>query len=382
MPGAVAAGDALDVLRHLSTELRDLDVGTAVPRLPATSLGALHFLREFVGGSKPVVVTGAISHWPALTSWSEEQLKQVEGSTLVTVALTPNGRADCPTPLPGNGDTECFALPHQQRMPLAEFLDLLRASREDQTPLVPYYQYQNSCLTAELPQLMADVGPDLPFATDAFGAPPEAVNLWIGAAPSVTSWHRDLYENLYGIVSGSKTFRLLPPTESYRMALRRYPLATYRPAGSPATNIDGNSASLPTALEPVLEHPREEVLWSAITPQPSVSVGGVSSEADAATAALFEDPCLPRPLEVTIGPGEVLYLPACWWHEVHHGSGSAGDGAESAGIEGSSSPVIAVNYWYDMRFDAKYAFTKAAEALAERIGVNEAEAPSRDQTHP
>lgn len=41
----------------------------------------------------------------------------------------------------------------------------------------------------EYPQLMADIA-ELDWATEAFGAPPEATNLWIGGDTSLTSFHK------------------------------------------------------------------------------------------------------------------------------------------------------------------------------------------------
>ena len=47
---------------------------------------------------------------------------------------------------------------------------------------------------------------------------------------------------------------------------------------------------------------------------------------------LFSNPSLPRPIRVTVGPGELLYLPAIWWHQVEQQADETGR-------------VIAVNYW-------------------------------------
>lgn len=44
---------------------------------------------------------------------------------------------------------------------------------------VMYAQRQNSSLSEEFSELLPDVGPMLAFA-EAFGAPPEATNIWIG----------------------------------------------------------------------------------------------------------------------------------------------------------------------------------------------------------
>ncbi len=104
---------------------------------------------------------GVVSHWPAFANWTDDYLCQLAGDTEVTVALTPNGRADAVTPLPpnsgscngaggssgtvaegrsgGSGDGEhstaqrpqrVFALPHQVKMPLKDFLLLLRSSKQ------------------------------------------------------------------------------------------------------------------------------------------------------------------------------------------------------------------------------------------------------------
>ena len=44
-------------------------------------------------------------------------------------------------------------------------------------------------MAEEFPQLMPDIS-ELEWANEAFGAPPEATNLWIGGDESVTSFHK------------------------------------------------------------------------------------------------------------------------------------------------------------------------------------------------
>ena len=48
-----------------------------------------------------------------------------------------------------------------------------------------------------------------------------------------------------------------------------------------------------------------------------------------------------RPLRVTLNEGDMLYLPAMWYHKV----------SQTAGEEGF---VCAVNYWYDMDFTGHF----------------------------
>ena len=38
---------------------------------------------------------------------------------------------------------------------------------------------------------------------------------------------QDHYENLYAVITGVKTFFLLPPSDAYRLSIRRYPVAQY-----------------------------------------------------------------------------------------------------------------------------------------------------------
>lgn len=140
-------------------------MGDAVRRVPRVT--ALEFLREYVANSKPVVITDAISHWPALRSWTPARLAAAMGAAPVTVALTPDGRADAPALLPDG--TPAFMLPYHHRDTLEGFFSMLHASQLDPSALVPYLQHQNSSLTEELPQLLGDVDEDLPWATEAFG---------------------------------------------------------------------------------------------------------------------------------------------------------------------------------------------------------------------
>ncbi|RMZ53402.1 hypothetical protein APUTEX25_004890, partial [Auxenochlorella protothecoides] len=168
---------------------------------------------------------GAVSEWPALALWNEEYLIRALGPTPLTMATTPNGRADALVPGPDGSALDpdtgnpVFALPMESKVDVATFYQCLR--RRDGASPVPYLQYQNSSLSVEAPQLLVDVAPELGWASEAFGNQPEAVNLWVGDERSVTSWHRDPYENMYVVVNGAKRFHLLAPADGWRMAVRR-----------------------------------------------------------------------------------------------------------------------------------------------------------------
>lgn len=61
--------------------------------------------------------------------------------------------------------------------------------------------------------LYKDVEPDIPWARVALGRKPDAINFWLGNSRSVTSLHRDNYENIYVQAVGFKYVVLLPPSE-------------------------------------------------------------------------------------------------------------------------------------------------------------------------
>ena len=72
-----------------------------------------------------------------------------------------------------------------------------------------------------------DVESDVPWARVALGRKPDAINFWLGNSRSVTSLHRDNYENIYAQVVGFKHFILLPPVENPCVNEQELPAATY-----------------------------------------------------------------------------------------------------------------------------------------------------------
>lgn len=107
------------------------------------------------------------------------------GKKLVTVAVTPNGYADAIATGSGELSSEYFVTPEERVIPMSEFLNALENNY--QYPGVFYIQRQNSNLTEDFPELVPDVGRDVPWATEAFGREPEAANIWMGDRRAITS---------------------------------------------------------------------------------------------------------------------------------------------------------------------------------------------------
>lgn len=224
-------------VRDLWREARELGLGISgeVERLENPP-SPLAFLRDFVAANKPCIISRAATlHWPAISSslWSDDSyLCRVLDGCDVSIHLTPHGRADSLVPIPPGapGDAPrglCFASAYVRTMEFQEALRIIYSTGSPPSPVVAYAQQQNDCFRAEYSALSADVEPHIPWATEALGCLPEAVNLWIGNGRSETSFHKDHYENLYVVVTGEKHFLLLPPTEVHRLYVRSYPAAQY-----------------------------------------------------------------------------------------------------------------------------------------------------------
>jgi len=318
-------GDRVEVLFvKLSEEVRGLYLSDRVDIIEKPT--PLQFYK-YVAANKPVIIKGLLQDWLALNKWSKEYLIAKMKDQLVTVAITPDGYADSIV----NGPY--FAQPLYEQMTLQQFFDRLDAAKNEKRE-VHYIQLQNNSLNLEFVDLTDDVPKHIPFVTEALGRDPEAVNIWIGEDHSVTSLHKDHYENLYGVISGEKHFILYPPTDHHFLHEAWFRTATYQ------RDRKGN-------LELVPISDQEPIPWLPVDPL----------HPDYDKYPRFKNA---KPIKVTVKAGEMLYLPSLYYHHV----------TQSADGEGK---CVAVNYWYDMDFDIKFAYFQFLKALSEKT-VQEEEA--------
>ncbi|TDL29489.1 Clavaminate synthase-like protein [Rickenella mellea] len=300
----------LDILRKLSVEYRELN-GAHVETVRSPP-SAVEFA-QMVHVSRPVIIGGFKTD--ALALWSDEYLKTRMGDSKISVAVTPNGLADAITL--GPDGTQYFVEPYETKMTIRELLEDLHTSRSDGRRDVLYLQsqngnmFRNTSLTNDMTEdptefgpLRKDISREISWASEALGKPPDAVNVWIGDGRSVTSIHNDPYENIYTVIRGTKHFTLFPPTEGWCMKERSYPHARY-------TRLTSHS---PLELTPT-PCGTPLVRWSSI--QDPTDQAQLPPEAS--------------PLQITLHPGDTLYLPAGWWHYVRQ-----------------SGITIALNWWYDV----------------------------------
>ena len=208
------------------------------------------------------------------------------------------------------------------------------------------------------------------WASEAFGTDPDAVNIWMGNSESVTSMHKDHYENLYAVVRGQKTFILHPPTDIHCIPYKTYKLAQYK------ENVTGTFDLIELSSKKQNEYKEcnNDIMSLKINGSWSPDYQALSSQ----NIERFEssDQIVPKEVDcdsvswIAIDPlkpdlkrypqyakcekyiakveeGQLLYLPSLWFHHVTQ-----------------ADQTIAVNFWYDMEYDIKYNYFKFAEEVS------------------
>ncbi|GFZ45061.1 hypothetical protein JCM24511_02787 [Saitozyma sp. JCM 24511] len=320
----------------LRQDYRDLQDQPTVYDHPPTSLEAMRMIYRahpaLIRGCGSDVMLGASEDWDA-----PETYERVAGDRVVTIAITDDGLADS-VRVSEDGST-MFVKALDEQLQMATFLARLRDADD---PEVLYLQSQDGNVfrseprapgeEPELAMFQRHIQRDVAWMHEATGATAEAVNLWIGSSRSTTSFHHDPYENIYHVLSGSKTFTLLSPIEGLWLDQQFHPSATLQ--------------RTPSGLKPIPD------------PPPSPPIPWVAS------------PTLPRnarAIIVSVRAGESLYLPAGWWHQVE----------QSPGREGLA---VAVNYWYPAEIHAeRYAYERFSHRVARAAGMNGVILPPGDE---
>ncbi|KAJ4145705.1 hypothetical protein LMH87_004544 [Akanthomyces muscarius] len=301
-------------LEHLITTYGELN-GSAIEELDCEP-SPLEFM-QYVARNTPFVVRGGAASWRAFQEWDKDYLVSSLAGQSVNVAVTPHGNADAPTMSPTH-ESLLFAKPHEEYQLFEEFLDYIIGQETDpdfpQDAEVRYAQTQDDNLRQEYRCLFEDVQKDIPFARIALQRPPEAVNMWVGNSRSVTATHKDNFENIYVQIRGRKHFVLLSPLHHHCMNENHLQPATY------ARNPQGQLSLLPD---------------EDTTPVPFATWDPDHPSRNCAPLSRFA-----QPVRVTLEPGDMLYLPAMWYHKV----------TQSVKKNDHNGFVVAVNYWYDMNF--------------------------------
>ena len=239
-------------------------------------------------GPAPIIIKGAIDHWPALDNraWSDPEYlmaKTIGGRRLVPIET---------------GKSYVDALFGQKIVKFKDFLDQYILHPESSTE--PGYLAQHE-LFSQIPSLRNDImipdycfmeapgpHPSSPFA-DAHSQYPSLeeplLNAWFGPAGTTTPLHTDPYHNILAQVVGRKYVRLYAPRESKNLYAKGI-----------EDGIDmSNTSELDVGILAGLDGTRQE------------------AAAAGKTFPLVKNADF---MECILEEGECLYIPIGWWHYV------------------------------------------------------------------
>jgi len=236
------------------------------------------FEKEYLEQNRPAIITGALSDWDAIGKWSPDYLCSALKTKQVTVAVSSEGQFNY-DPNRNVGEEAS-----RYRYTQMDFASAVSAICQDGTE--HYYLMQRS-IPDEFPELLQDIR--TPKWLD---HQRPAINLWFGSTENVTPLHYDHTNNFFAQVYGRKRLTLFDPMQTD--LLYPYPIEA--------------SASHVSFIDPE---------------RPDFGKYPRFRQAQALTGV--------------IEPGELLYLPAYWWHHVR-----------------SLQISISVNFWWPPGFEQNF----------------------------
>lgn len=208
-------------------------------------------------------------------------------------------------------------------MPVVDYVRLVKSPPSDDGGQTFFYLNVQQAGHAQdvYSPILAPFKDQIPLPASVLGEETAAAikiaNTWVAASqvPDAvfnSTLHNDERDNLYALVQGKKNFRVFPPPSG----LNLYPLGTLS-GFDKETGRFSYVRPTPT-IDPLFPHFAAVYNPWDIDVDHFVKAAGVKDHA----------------VDFEVLPGDVLYLPAGWWHAV----GSVG------GVGGES---IAVNFWWD-----------------------------------
>jgi len=210
------------------------------------------FVERYVRGSRPLVLTGVAEDWPAMRRWSPQDLKSRFGHFEVEIQAERSA----------DPNYEENKLDHRRKALLADFVDQVLSGGATND----YYLTANNeaLRRPEFAPLLQDIGTLPNFCNRAELA--HKSSFWFGPAGTVTPLHHDTLMLMHTQVVGRKRWRFISPLQTPHL---------YNHAG---------------VYSPI------DIDRPDLNRYPRFSQAKV--------------------LEVVVEPGETVFLPLGWWHQV------------------------------------------------------------------
>jgi len=287
------------------------------------------FYNNYLSSSKPIIITGAMDKWQAKNRWSNDALADRYGNKSVHVKLSPTSdyegiesvtlwnKSNLRIP-----DKVLEKLPYADlvvprpapvNMKFAEFLALVEKIADGRISNASAY-LEYSSIRQYFPELEADIG-EPEFIRHRLKL--RHLNMWLSDGNTVGKLHFDPYDNLLCQIDGQKEVILFEPHNNQNMYEAHIPEAEF----------SVNHTDLSFKRSKLLE-----------------STSMVMSPVDIKSPDVKRFPRIMKtaPLNCTISPGEMLFMPAFWWHEVQ------------SYPDPKAARNLAVNFWYEPFLHKEY----------------------------
>jgi len=213
------------------------------------------FTREYLIPNKPVVISGSFDDWPARTAWTIQNLAAMYGDTRFKTDEV-------------DGDS------HKFKMRFNDYVQYMHLNKDED----PIYLF-DPCFDKRAPAMLRDYSVPKYFPEDLFAIlgddRPDYMWLVLGPERSGSPFHLDPYKTSAwnAVLEGRKRWALYPPNVD--------------PPGVPVDDDTDDGIDY-DAPEPIKYYVEEYI-------------------------NIPEDR---RPLEIIMGPGDIIYVPSGWWHMV------------------------------------------------------------------
>ncbi len=190
-----------------------------------------------------------------LAKWSPNFVRALFGSSPILVEYS---LSEIFRPLPELNDGRYFrkVMPFDQALERIAYCD--------------HYAFNHYISSLHVDDLLGEAAAHLPQLRNSVNFPPMNRILFIGNSKSGTHLHYDLPDNVVLVLAGKKQFRFLPP----RYLRQLKPHAHRHSCCNYSSLTDGEIRSF-------IQHQRDPDIFS-----------------------------------ITADPGEMIYIPSCWWHRV------------------------------------------------------------------